>query len=396
MPQSTALQESTDRAVPAAASLTELVRKHADEAERSRRLGAPAVAALRESGLFHLFVPAEAGGLESDLVSAARAVSLVSKADGSTGWCSMIASQWAWYAAFLPPEGAAEVLDGSRASIAGQLRATGGTAEAVPGGYRVSGQWPFASGCHHAEWLAARCSEVREGEALPAPIVAFIRANDVTLLDTWHTSGLRGTGSDDFVVDDVFVPECRVFRLFPPPPSAFASKLFPAGAYSLPLVTQAGNALGIAEAACKSFQEVAQTHGRTGSSSTLADSQSSRVGYSETVVTIRSARSFLEAACAAYETSLERGPAGVDERIDLRLAITHAIRSAARAVNSLHEMAGATTVYAASPLDRQWRDINAAAAHVQASPRAFEVAGEAMLAPEKRDAMMAPYPTGVS
>src|SRR4051794_9163009 len=174
-----------------------------------RRLPDELARALAEAGLFKLLVPRVLGGLEVDPLTAAEVVEAAARIDGSVGWAVMIGSQSAWYASYLPWPVADRVLGPPDATLAGALR-PGGTAVAVDGGYRVSGRWSLASGCTYADHLYGSCRVVRPGNDAGGTSeirVVYVPASAATVLDTWRSVGLRATGSHDFTLDDVVVPD---------------------------------------------------------------------------------------------------------------------------------------------------------------------------------------------
>ena len=202
----------------AAQSMLPEVRAAAPEAEAMRRLPDGLAARLEQAGFFRMTLGRESGGLEADPATAAQVVETISTASPSAGWVVMIiASSLSWVARVLPEEARDEVFPaGSAANIAGTV-VPHGRALRVPGGWRVSGRWPFGSGCHQAAWLACGAwlhddeGPMQSAEGRPEWRLFLAPASDCEILDTWYTSGLRGTGSHDYVVEDLFVPDRRVF-----------------------------------------------------------------------------------------------------------------------------------------------------------------------------------------
>ena len=214
----TTLTADTRELEEAAQALEPLIRAEADASEQQRALTAPLVRALREAGLYRLYVARSLGGLQVGPLTAMRVVEALAYADGSTGWCVMIAAQAAHQSGRLNRQAAAEVFATPEVIMAGVPR-TDGEASVVDGGYRVTGQWPFCSGSRQATWFIVGARQLR-GErpvldAAGSPVTTgfFLRAADVEVLDTWHTTGLRATGSNDIAVRDLFVPAHRAFKL---------------------------------------------------------------------------------------------------------------------------------------------------------------------------------------
>jgi alkylation response protein AidB-like acyl-CoA dehydrogenase len=178
------------------------------EAERpgldaARELSPSLLEALHTAGLFRLWLPRRLGGAELDPVSGLRVIAAVSALDGSVGWTVMVAAAWGFFAGRLPARAAARIFGDRRAAVAGHL-APFGRAEAIQGGYRATGRWPFGSGSKHATWFLAQCVLGKSGR--PETRLLFVPAAQCRIHDTWHVSGLRGTGSHDYSVRNVTVP----------------------------------------------------------------------------------------------------------------------------------------------------------------------------------------------
>jgi len=204
--------------IQAARQLAPQIRAHRMESERQRRLAAVLVSAMHELKLFRMFIPIELGGLETDIITAARVVEEVAAADGAAGWSLMIGSTYGLWAALLPQATAREIYGPADAVVAGALRPSG-TARVVEGGYRVDGRWAYASGIQHATSWNAGCI-VMDGATRRRTVsgasevrLVFFAPGDGELIDTWDVGGLRGTGSHDYAVKDLFVREERTTLL---------------------------------------------------------------------------------------------------------------------------------------------------------------------------------------
>ena len=202
--------------VAAARRLGSLIRDRRDESERDRRLPAIVLSAMHEARLFRMYVPVEYGGLETDPITSMQVVEAIAEADAATAWNLMIGATYGIWAAFLPEAGAREIYGTNDAVVAGALRASG-IAHAVAGGYRVSGRWAFASGIDHCAWWNGGCVVYEDGAprptdtGVPQTVLVFFPATDGERIDTWDTGGLRGTGSHDYAVRDLFVSAVRAF-----------------------------------------------------------------------------------------------------------------------------------------------------------------------------------------
>src|SRR2546428_7745771 len=200
----------------AATALTPMIHACREDMEHERRLPLHLVDALKKAGVFRMTMPRDWGGAELDPLSQLRIIEALSAADASVGWCVMIGCDSGYFSGFLNQQVAREMYPDLDAVTGSALTLTG-RAVRVEGGYRVSGRWPFSSGCQHSAWLVGGCL-VYDGEqprlrphGVPDTRQCYGPAEAVSILDTWYTTGLRGSGSHDFTVSDCFVPEERTF-----------------------------------------------------------------------------------------------------------------------------------------------------------------------------------------
>ena len=368
-----------------AQSLVPMAVAAADTVEASRALPEPLIRSLLDAGFFRMFIPQALGGSEVDPIVASRVIETLAAADGSIGWCAMIGAQSAWLSALLPVAGAERIVRDSRAILAGHLQPRG-RAVPVDGGYRVTGHWAYASGCQHATWLYGCCTVVdgdaanRTGGRSPEFRVLFFPAADAEIIDTWHTTGLRGTGSHDIQVSELFVPHEHSLRFGPFEQSPHPGPLYRGPLINLIFVCQAGHALGVARAAVDAFVALAAGKTRWGTRSVLRDQAPVQIQVARAEALLGSARAYLNEATSDVRQTLVAGDApSLLQRTHLRLAITHAISSAVEVVDLMYTAGGGEAIYARSALDRHFRDIHTAAAHIQAAPRIYEVTGQVFL-----------------
>jgi indole-3-acetate monooxygenase len=357
-----------------------------DAGEQERHMVRPLFEALRDAGLFSLMAPRAAGGAEADDGTVLRVIEELSSQDGSVGWNVMIASHMAVIASYLPPQAAREVYrSGASTVIAGALPPKG-VAVPVDGGFRVSGRWAFGSGCYQADWMCAPSIVTESGtprlrtDGRPETRALFLPVGDCQILDTWYTAGLRGTGSHDWQIDDVFVPEHRSFQL------SFDHAQVEPGALSLrnfkPYADAhvAAVALGIARCAIDSFKRLATTKTPLLATSTLATQHTVHERFGRAEALLRSARAFL------YETmrELPRSPnwsAEVSDELSapVRLASAHAAQNAAEVVDLMYTSAGTSSIYASSQLERCFRDVHVVTQHIGVAPSNIEMVGQYLL-----------------
>lgn len=372
--------------VEAARGLQGRIRSVADRIEAERQLPVDLVAAMVDAGLFHMLIPESIGGFEANPVDAARAVEEVACADGSAGWCVMLAAQSTGFAGLMPEPEAREVF-GNGGIIAGTARPIGrAVAVSAPTpGYVVSGRWPFASGSSHATWFLGECvvydgeQPRTDGEGNTVTRAVFVPRSDVTTYDTWHTTGLRGTASNDFSVEQVFVPEARGFQMLVVEPQ------HPWELYQVPqlvFMNHGSHALGLARAALDAAVDVVQSK-RGWGDQPLREVLRIQSVVAEATALIGSARSYLYATADELWAAAQ---AGSDDtallRSRVRLAASHAARSSVQAVDLLHSTLGTSSIFVSSPLERVFRDMHTAAAHVMIGPLTYQAAGRVELGME--------------
>jgi alkylation response protein AidB-like acyl-CoA dehydrogenase len=360
------------------------VAARAEEIESARRLPAELARELAEAGFFRMVVPEAYGGFELHPARVVEVVETLARADGSTGWCVMIGALTAMCSAWLP-EPAARLIYGAPDVITGGVAAPLGRAELVEGGYRVTGRWAWASGSQNCRWLVGGVVVTKDGaprmvrEGMPETRLVLLPIEDVTLHDTWHVTGLCGTGSGDMEVKDLFVPAERSLSLLAERPRIerplYAFPAFGLLALGIPAV-----ALGIARRAIDELMTLARQKklpplGRQ----VLATRPAVQEAVAEAEATLRAARAFLlETVHTTFEAAT-RQEVSLHHRAELRLAYTHATRSAARVVDRMYEAAGGTAVYRASPLQRCLRDIHVATQHAMVAPPTLELIGGVLL-----------------
>jgi alkylation response protein AidB-like acyl-CoA dehydrogenase len=364
-------------------SLAPIVREHAESIDRERCLPKPVVRGLVDSGVFRLLMPRSLGGDEVEPLTACRVFDEAATQDGAVGWCTMIGAANGYFGGLLPTAGAREVYADRDVVLAGTFRPAG-VAVAVDGGYRVAGRWPFASGIMHSHWLLGGC-RVLDGNSprltsLGAPEVRlmFLPRAEANVIDTWHTGGLRGTGSHDFEVKDVFVPENRSVWFTDPPIERGPLYSLPAVTLFAPLI--ASVSLGIARHALEAFKELAGVKKPTYSQDLLRTNPvaQSQLGQAEGL--LRAGRAFLfESLADSWGTASRGVPLSWEQRGLLWLSATQAATQALQAVDIVYRAGGASSVYVSTQLERCLRDIRTSSQHLQVMPANYEVAGQLFL-----------------
>ncbi len=373
------MRYSQDELHAAADRAATLARELAPLTERERTLPEPLLEQLRSSGLLRAGAPAELGAAQAPPAVTLECAEKVARGDASAGWCVSIAATSSLLAAYLPAQGAAEVLGGVD-SVAAGVWAPRGTAVQVDGGVRVSGRWSFCSGITHSDWLFAGCL-LDAGPAASAPVmrVAALPSAELEILDTWHTSGLRGTGSQDAQAEDLFVPDSHLLSLLDATPRVDAP-LYRFPVFGFFALSIAAAALGNARGAIDELLELAAGKRSLGSTRVLAERSATQAAIGEAEAALRAARAlYYEAIEQAWAAAQRAAPVSVSLRLGLRLAATHAVRTAAEVARSMYDLAGGTAIYEDSPLQRRFRDAHTATAHFQVNPATWELAGRLLL-----------------
>jgi indole-3-acetate monooxygenase len=359
--------------VDRARGMRDLVRAEAAESERIRTMSQPIVDEMWASGLMSAFNPLPAGGVEPSFTDMIETWIEMAWQDGSFGWTGIANLPSAFAAAtYLPDEGFDEVFtrNDNRVAMGGQF-APNGQGAVVDGGYRLTGAWSFGSGTGHSDYVAAGFIPLDNGEmrwiseGVPELMVALVPRDEVAFTDGWHVQGLKGTGSYDYNLADVFVPAYRTFRLFTREPLRGTS---PAGRMGMMPVTAAGHAawaLGVAKSMLDDVEGLAATKYRMSDvGESLASRPTFQKGLAHHVAAWRAARLLVLDAFTAAEAAV----AGGDDltprmRADMRVAAVYATDVAREAADWAHLAAGTTSIREGSRLERAFRDIYTGTQH---------------------------------
>lgn len=357
-----------------------LARELAATTERERALPAALLEELHATGLLRAGVPEALGALQAPPAITLRGAETIARGDASAGWCVSIAATSSLLCAYLPEAGAAEIFGNPRTVAAG-VWAPRGKATPVDGGVRVSGRWSFCSGISHSRWLFAGCVLDDPHASTDAPVlrVVALPTADLEILDTWHTSGLRGTGSHDAVAADLFVPDEHMLSLMGAGPRV-QEPLYRFPIFGFFALSIAAAALGNARGAIEELCELAAGKTAQGSSRVLAERPATQAVVGEAEAALRAARAlYYEAIEEAWDAAQQDAPVAVALRVGLRLAGTHAVRIAAAVARSMYDLGGGTAIYDDSPLQRRFRDAHTATAHFQVNPAIWELTGKVLL-----------------
>jgi alkylation response protein AidB-like acyl-CoA dehydrogenase len=365
--------------VMAVNSLTELIRLECRDTDGTRRMPTSVIRALQQAGVFRLLAPRTIGGPEVDPVTFLNVVEAASHADGSVGWCVMIGGCYATFGGMLPLEGAQNIYGNPATISAGAFR-PGGRAVEVDGGFRITGRWQLASGSSHATWFVGGCIIQKDGEPVMGPMgfplmrEFFFPASVTEIIDTWDSTGLRGTASHDYAVRDVFVPTSHTMWFQEPPASNRPLYRMPPVAMFSTFISAVS--LGIARHAIDEFVALALAKTPELSGSVLADKPVAQHRLGRAHALVNAGRRYVTGTLDDLWVRVRSGHAPtLADRGALWLAATHAAQSALDAVELLYSGAGASSIYASCPLDRCLRDARTAVQHICTQEVNFELAG---------------------
>ena len=356
-----------------------------EEIERTRRIPEPLLSQLHEAGLFRMLLPKELGGGEVEPGVYVRVLEELAGHDASVAWNLFVGNSATLIAPYLEKEAAAKIFSNPRTLVAWGPPHEG-TAEAVEGGYRISGRWDFASGCRQANWMGVHCRVKEEDGSLrlnsggqPTIRTLLFPADQVTLHDTWDTIGLRGTASDSYSVENIFVPEIFSGTRDDPTLRRRSGPLYAFPQQTLYTVGVAAVALGIGRAMLGAFVELAGDKTPRGQAR-LADTPGIQAGVAKGEAALSSSRAYLMVALAEiYDGAGETEPIDISERARIRLASTHAIFEAAEVTDWVYKAAGVSSIFPGMPFERRFRDMHTLTQQIQARESHFEAAGKVLL-----------------
>ena len=351
----------------------------ADEAELSGTLPASTVNAIYESGLFSFKTPRILGGAEADAMTQLDVIEAASRIDPAAGWCLMIgAGTLSNIGAFASDEAIREIfLDGKAPKAAG-VAAASGEAIVVEGGYRVSGRWSFASGIRHSDWVAGGAVVKNQQEDAPQQIRLVVPTVEVQIHDNWQVIGLKGTGSCDYSISDLFVPDRFTWPGAEPEPRRGGAN-FRLGRPGMQTTGHCGFALGVGRRALDAVTELAQTkrRGYRGTMSLIADRGSFQRFLGESELRLRAARALvLEIIEEAWDFASQGITPPLPLQARMRASATFSTEEAADITSQAFRFGGGTAMYNSNVLQKCLRDINAAAQHNMVSDRTYENVGQ--------------------
>jgi alkylation response protein AidB-like acyl-CoA dehydrogenase len=367
-----------------ARALRDMIEDASPSGEINRELAPAVVEALHESGLFRLLIPRELEGGQVDLVTFMETIEALAQADGSAAWCVAQVSGCSLTSAYLPRDAAWEMFGANPRAVLAWGAGPSGRAERRHGGWSVTGNWSYASGLRHANWLGGQCP-MFEADGAPlfdpdgSPMVrTFVfPKTQAQVIDDWHTMGLRATGSDSYSVRDIFVRDAFCFL-------RSVASTHPGTLYRVPLsqvypLAFGGVALGIAGSVMDAFITTARGKTPRGGHR-MRDNAAIQSIIGHATARLRSARMFLLHSIRDIWADLEAGyTLSEAQSLTIRMASTFAIQEALAVVDIAYHEVGATAIHVDNPFERRFRDIHAVAQQVQGRRANFELIGRAML-----------------
>jgi indole-3-acetate monooxygenase len=370
--------------VARARALQPLIANEADEIERTRRLTPKVTAALIENELYRALLPRTYGGHEVPLEIFMQMQEEIAKADASTAWCLGQCAVCAMTAAYLEPDAANEIFNTPPGILA--WGAINHEVKVVPGGYLANARWEFASGSRQASWLGAHVRIIeadgtprKKKDGSPEIRTILFPVTSATMYDVWDVIGLKGTGTDAYSVENLFIPE--KFAALRDDPDAVIEKgpLYKLTTNAVFSLGFAATSLGVARATLDAAIDLARSKIPQGLSA-MRENNAVQGQIGRTEATLRAARAYLYSTAAEVWRDLERGEAVTEaHRIAIRIAATWTIHQSAAVVDTAYHMSGATAVFASNPFERRFRDMHAIAQQIQARDTHYEDAGKAIL-----------------
>ncbi len=349
----------------------------ADDIEARRELPPWLLDKLRGGRFFRMLQPRSIGGAELRPMSFALVTEAIAAADASCGWVVCQNNGCSMSAAYLAPDVAREIFGPPTGILAWGPPGAPFEAQPVDGGYRITGKWRFASGSHHATWLGAHMKIAGSGGKVRTMLFP---KSSVTMHDIWHVVGLRGTGSDEYVVEDLFVPQHHTMDRDSARERREDGPLYRFTSNQLYSCGFGGVGLGIARATMDAFLDLPATKTSRGASKPMRENNVIQSQVAQCEARWRSARAFLhttwETAWAHVEAT---GEQTAEDRAMIRLASTWAIQSSREVVNTLYHAAGSVAIFEDHPFERRLRDIHTVAQQSQGRQLHYETVGQILL-----------------
>jgi alkylation response protein AidB-like acyl-CoA dehydrogenase len=377
------LAQSSNEILERARAIAPRLRERSPEIEHVRRLPADVLEGLRDTGVFQMGFARSWGGPELDSLQQTEVIEALSYGDASAGWCAMIGSDTGLYARFLDESVAKEMFPSLDMIIAGLLFPTG-HAERITSGYRLTGRWQFGSGIRHADWVISGAFIYRNGQPEPSSTgdphdsrLMMVPRAQVEIIDNWYTTGLAGSGSCDYTITDVFVPEEHTLTF-----DTVRNGVGPLGQPEVHMRNMPGVPLGVARAALDYVRELIAIRVHPGGMR-MADDYRTQVTLADCEADFLATRNAVYGSLQRQHDVLDAGGTledlTPDERAALPLSRRHAFRTARSIVSRLYDLLQTSSIYQASPMGRWLRDTTTMCQHIVAQDRILQSAGAYLL-----------------
>ena len=363
-----------------------LIRAESVAAEKQRHLSVSVADALRDLGCYRMYRPRERGGFGFDPVSGFRVVEELARIDSAAGWNVSIANASEAFGAWFSDETTAEIFGRADTTMAGAFNPP---RKAVPvdGGYRLSGRTTFNSNCHAADWVLGLAhiydgdQPRRGGNGAPEVLITLFPKSDAEIVNNWETLGMRGTGSHDIRVEDIFVPESRAVPFLPmeKPSSAYSGPLHRMTVW--PSVAMNGvSALGVAQAAIDEYIDLASVKTPAYTAKTMRDRSMVQLRVAHAEAKLGAARAFLhDTFNAAWETAVSGSFLNMQQKADCQQAASYMVMASAEAVDLIHSIAGTSAIRNEQPFQRFFRDSHVITQHAFVCESRLEAVGQVRL-----------------
>ena len=372
--------------VARARGLVPLLSANAARADRERRIPEENLVAVRDAGLFRMMAPRRWGGHEAGIETKIRVVSELARGCASTGWVVALITGGAWFVGMMNEQAQGDLWGNDPAATVAVAVPPHGNAELVDDGYRVSGRWPYCSGVEHADWVILGTPVVgADGE--PSPIVSLVPRDQVEIEDTWHVTGMRGTGSNTVVTSGVTVPFHRTILLGTVQRGQRDTPFATEAPYHIPFVLGAlsdlaGPQLGLAQAALELVIDGASQRGVSATTyARQADAPTVQLAVARAASSIDTARALVFTAAEEMDhAGRTLDTPSLLDRARMRVKLTRGIVEAREAIRELMSVAGSSAFAESNPLQRIWRDSEMASRHAVSNPAiSTEVYGRLLL-----------------
>ncbi len=374
--------------VARARSLAALIDANVEEIDRIREVPRPLLEELLEAGLFRMLIPRHLDGPEVDPLTFARAIEELASADASATWCVGQTAVTAMFASYMKREAAEAVFKADRRAVmASGPETPDSRAVAVEGGYRVTAKWNFCSGGRHSNWLGGNCpvyetdGKPRLGaDGLQVRRTMVFPTAKASRTDVWQVMGLRGTGSDQYAVKDLFVPQAYTMTEDP------EERHHRGGLYNFTIVGMYGvsfaaTAIGVARRMVASFLDLAGAKTPRGGRQTLRENAVVQSDVAQNEARLRAVRAYLHGTLGELWEEAKDGDRmlSLEQRMRLRLATVHAINESKLVCEAMYQAAGATAIFNSQPFERRFRDMHAISQQINGHKANYETIGKFLL-----------------